>query len=214
MKNALTILFFLLVHFLFAQPYDFPIYIVKSNGDTIKGRTDRDYRVFPSYKKIKYFDSKKKKIKIRANGYKCFVLEGTVFEVIKVKPSPSPIATNMYFMQKIIDGQISTYSLQRTKYRFTLPLRGGGALKCVEYIYVKKKDNLYAIPAFKKKCDDKFALSIRITLQPPNTKKILKMFSDYPELQERIKKDKKESRRNIQQLVLEYNSFIDQKEAK
>lgn len=167
--------------------------LISNSGDTILVKSKESYYNEKSFNSFGYYNKDGSRGRAHADHYVKIIFDNKYLESVKLM-STSGRCKKQIFLERIIDGPMIMYSFHYVKEMVYTS-------KCIDEIYIRKAGEDCAYPIYKKLCSHEILTMIS---QPKNKKEMLQLFSDAPEILNKIESGYY-LRSDYERIVREYN---------
>lgn len=171
--------------------------LIKNNGDTVYVQTKKSYVDEFCFNSFGYYNEDGSRGRAQASEYRKIIIGDKYLESVKLKSTVKKECEKQVFLERLIDGPMIMYLFHYTKEMVF-------ASKCIEEVYIRKANEECAYPLYKEPCPNTLA----VLNQPDNKEDIVNLFSDVPEIVEKIESGIYH-REDFEEMILEYNKIMD-----
>jgi len=175
------------------------VLLIKNNGDTILVQSKANYYNEHSFNSFGYYNEDGSRGRAHADEYQKIIIRNKCFESVYLKSTVKKDCKKQVFLERIIDGPMVMYTFHYVKQMVYTS-------KCIDEIYIRRRDEKCAYPIYKKLCPHEI-ISLTLIKQPNNKKDMLRLFEDTPSIVEKMKSGYYD-RSSYETIIREYNSLM------
>jgi len=173
------------------------VILIKNNGDTVFVQSKESYYNEHSFNSFGYYNKDGSRGRIHADEYRKIIINNKYFESVCLKSTVRKECKKKVFLERIVDGPMIMYVFHYVKQMIYTS-------KCIDEVYIRKANENCAFPIYKELCPHEL---LTIVTQPKNREDMIRLFSDVPELVEKIESGYY-LRSDYYVLVQKYNEIV------